>query len=873
MTKKIFVAIIISIALLVFALFVALSSIDYNLVFQNYLKDSSININAKNIAQIKLHKLPIPYLTIDSVKEDGQIELNNIEVRFALSSLIKFAPKIESLKIAKAKLYFANDNLTIINHDLFIKNLIARDKLNINIYIDDLYCSASNNATIARINNFFLTKSEGKLNHNLVKGNIVNLGGFVGSFERNDDNITNFNLNIKNDNCDMQLSEIYKDSALAFGKVELKITELSAFLQNNFPDLASLFKEIKSNEVVDIRFDIIPTQDFLQCKNLVIESSLIQGNGKIDISKNNTMNNLLTLNLSKMDIESIINSQNINKSTKVEIPKYPQSWAKSKQKGNFIATDISINKIILNETESFNGVKLISNFENGVFVIKDLSGSIESGGEFKISGNITNNNFRNVFDGNLYLKHENFNKILSVIGCDEAVVKTVAPFILSSDLKLTLIDLYFNNLLFKTDNVRVAGNVSTKFIGSKPHITASLGFSSMDIGRAEYPIVSPVIEFTKSLFDNMKDKEYLNKFIPIRTLSYIGNLDLTFTDLMFNDKYVGNINILTSLSPGNIKINNLDINNGSNFLFSSWALEASGIKPKLDIAIENGLLNVDFLTPSSWLTLRHKLYNDFSLDKIALTLDCFISTIYQNDTRLDNLKFLVNNDNTLLNISNLNVGIFDGNLQGSGSILLEPHTANFVYALNSIDISKLLGILPKNLMNNTGSASINGMFSTRGDTVEKLLYNLYTKSSIITKNLTIPNFGIDNFLEKITLPQYNVQNVKADSSNAITTGTTEIETLNSDIELTQGMAVLNNVTFKTKYASGSAALGVNLYDFSMNLSSIFSFYPIADSKNNPSNVAKIGVKAVGSIFEPKKTVEINELVEFLTKNAANKSRY
>jgi hypothetical protein len=159
-------------------------------------------------------------------------------------------------------------------------------------------------------------------------------------------------------------------------------------------------------------------------------------------------------------------------------------------------------------------------------------------------------------------------------------------------------------------------------------------------------------------------------------------------------------------------------------LFSSWALEASGIKPKLDIAIQNGLLNVGFLTPSSWLTLRNKLYNDFSLDKIALTLDCFISTIYQNDTRLDNLKFLVNNDNTLLNISDLNVGIFNGHLQGSGSILLEPHTVNFVYALNSIDISALLGILPKNLMNNTGNASINGMFSTSGDTVEKLLYNL-----------------------------------------------------------------------------------------------------------------------------------------------------
>jgi len=254
----------------------------------------------------------------------------------------------------------------------------------------------------------------------------------------------------------------------------------------------------------------------------------------------------------------------------------------------------------------------------------------------------------------------------------------------------------------------------------------------------------------------MKDKAYLNKFIPIRTLYYIGNFNLTFSDLIFNDKSIGNVNMLANLSSGNININNLAINNGSNFLFSSWNLEASSVKPKLNIKIEDGSFNVDCLTPTSWLDFRKTLINDFSLDKVRIQLDCSLSKIKQNDITLDKLNFSVNNDSTLLNISNLGVDIFGGHLNGSGSILLDPHTINFVYALNSMDITKLLALLPKNLLNNSGSASINGMFSTNGDTLEKLLYNLYTKSTFIVKNLTIPNFGIDNFITTIDLTKNNV---------------------------------------------------------------------------------------------------------------------
>ena len=135
MTKKILSIIVTILACLIFATMILVSFIDYNLILQNYLISSNINIDAKNIGQIKVHKLPIPYLTVDSIKKEGKIDLQNIEVRFSLLSLIKFTPKIKSLRVVKANIYLANQDFTIMNHDLFINDLLSSHTLDVKVAI------------------------------------------------------------------------------------------------------------------------------------------------------------------------------------------------------------------------------------------------------------------------------------------------------------------------------------------------------------------------------------------------------------------------------------------------------------------------------------------------------------------------------------------------------------------------------------------------------------------------------------------------------------------------------------------------------------------------------------------------------------------
>ena len=47
-----------------------------------------------------------------------------------------------------------------------------------------------------------------------------------------------------------------------------------------------------------------------------------------------------------------------------------------------------------------------------------------------------------MFDGQLYLKHNDINSLLNILGFNDVTIKEAIPFSLSSDLKLTLIDLF-----------------------------------------------------------------------------------------------------------------------------------------------------------------------------------------------------------------------------------------------------------------------------------------------------------------------------------------------------------------------------------------------------------------------------------------------
>ncbi|MCZ6913241.1 MAG: exodeoxyribonuclease 7 small subunit, partial [Rickettsia endosymbiont of Ixodes persulcatus] len=381
----------------------------------------------------------------------------------------------------------------------------------------------------------------------------------------------------------------------------------------------------------------------------------------------------------------------------------------------------------------------------------------------------------------------------------------------------------------------------------------------------------PLIEFTKNLTKDMKSLDYPSKFIPIRTIGYLANLDILIDSVKYNDHIFDKINLLAKIAPANIKISNLDFKTANSYLSTSWHLDASSVLPSLTVEIKDGNLTTDLLSPAGMLNLRNKLVNDYSLDKAILQVSGTLSTLSQNDLILKNVKFYIANNNNLLQFNNIEAELLGGKFQGSGSILLEPYSINFVYALNTMDLDKVSALMPKIFTASSGEVSISGSLGTNGNTLQSQLYNLTTKSQFAINNIDINKFAIDSFIEKINTPDYKVQNLDKDINNTITTGQENIRGISGDIELQKGIALLKKVKFATQYSSGAASFTINIYNFDMDASGVLSFYvPARLVKLNTSNtradkdtLAHLNIKMQGSIFAPKKTLDSSELKKLL----------
>ncbi|WP_341756045.1 MULTISPECIES: AsmA-like C-terminal region-containing protein [unclassified Candidatus Tisiphia] len=866
MIKKIIISAIIAISLLICSILVTVNFVNYDSVSSSFINE--LKISPQNLKNIKITKFPVPYLTIDHIKEDGRLELENIEIHFAPWSLLILRPKISAVTIYNATIYSDEQDFDIINHDRIVSSFITNGIININFDVKNLTILNKNKQPIITLNNCSLFKNNPISNITSFKGDGGYVGKLSGFFERKGNQI-NLDLTIANNDYNFHLLETYIDSKLINGKAEYLIQHLADILHILVPDLDSLFRKFNPNEKINIKFDILPTPQLLKLENITIESNSLAGNGSIYLNKSDDVTSTIKLYFPKINAKSLITSSN-------NIKQFSNSvfGLRFLFDNKSIITDILVDQIILNNDEVLNNTKILLNLDKGVLVVNDFSGMIKSGGRFQLIGNVTQNSVRSIFDGTIHLQHNDLNSILNTLGYEQAVSTKPTAFILSSDLKLTLIDVYLQNLMLKTENTKVTGNITARFIGSMPHFIAVLDFSSIDLNKEDYPIISPIVKFAKSLSENMKGESYLAKYIPIRTVDYLGNFDIMINDLLIGNNSFGKAYILANVSPGNIEISNFDIRTSSDYLNLSANLLASNIKPQLKVTINDGSLNVNFLTPESLLNLRNKLLNEFDLEKIELKLDCMLSTIIQGALVLQNLKLGLANNNALFKINNFEVNLLLGKLKAEGNILLDPYTINFVYALNSIDLAQLSNILPKGLLNNYGGMSINGTLTTNGDNLKKLLYELNIQSDFVVKNAKISNFSIDSFIEKVNNKDYNLNYLKEDVTQAMYQGQTELDSVRGNIQLKNGIVTVKDIIFNTKYTSGAASLAVNIYNWDMALSSILSFY-IADLKpnqsdsNNKNTPINLKIKTSGTMFEPIKTLDENELTKALEANKKN----
>ncbi len=857
--KKLFISLVIISLIITGVVSASIAFTDFTKVYQEFVKSTRMDVATLEANNFRIIKFPVPYLVIDEVKQDGKVALKDIKIEFLLSSLFRFKPEISELTVGEAVVHLNNDDVNFLSHSEFISELILKNALSVKAKINKLTFVESDNDVPLIIDNFNFSSGNKGTNFD---GVIDNVGRINGSFENSADNVV-FKMDVQDTSYDFKLNEIYKNGVFEGGSAELKTTNLSSKVAKLVPDFSNIENHLNSDEEVKINFSIKPIKQGLIIESIIISSDSLQGTGDMKISKDPTFVSEINIEFSKLDLAN---------------------WLKSKKDGAAIGTvrfgannrmDFSKNNlnvsfvakaIKIDENNSLSNVNLKVKVEDGKFLIQNFSGEVDQDGNFNLSGAITQNSFRSIFNGKIVLSHKDLNDFAEFFGGKDVRTDKPIPFALSSDIKFSSVDLSLQNFLIKTRDTEVMGSLSSKFIGNSPRTNASIRFTSANIDENSFPVLTRAVAYVSNLLEDMKDETYLNKFIPIRKISSISSFDITFDHLTLNKKLYENVNFVLDLSPGRVSVEQLYITDGTDWIDTNFTLEAQSIRPSVKIDINNGSIAVDFLSAPAMLALKQKILNNFDLSKIDIVTRLSLALVYQGDFTLGRVVFLARNDKNLIDISKFEADLFGGRLQSSGSILLQPYTLNFVYALNSAQIEQISKLLPKEMINSGGVISASGMWSTNGEKLDEQLYNLYTKSNIVTKDTTVNNFSIDNFIQVLGDPNYNIGLFDDDLNKTLLLDKTQMSDLQASVELSKGIFTLPSMAFKTKYSIGQGVATFNLYDFNLDVSSIFSFY-LAKPKYGRSVTdyapAKMSVTAKGNFFNPKKEAKTEDLKEVL----------
>ncbi|MFK7967681.1 MAG: AsmA-like C-terminal region-containing protein [Rickettsiaceae bacterium] len=820
-------------------------------------------INASNTSQInyKIHNFPVPALVIDEIKEDGKIELKNIKIKFSLWSVLSFNHKISDVEIDQVIIHLSNDDVNYIGHDEFITELINKKALNVSAKIGKLIFVESDKDVPFTIENFIFFGNEKTTKFN---GELSSVGKLKGEFIRNLDQI-NFNLDLDNPGYHVALKEIYEKSMLKSGKIEIITSVLARELVSLLPDFVNLSDELVSDEEVKISLDIVPLNNWINFKNIVIQSKSIQGSGEIALSKNNQDISDVKINFSKIDLDSWGEKKDVDDDNENNIPYSSDIINKLAFNQNTRVT-ISAKEIILSPDNIVTDASLKFLNQDNQVKIEDFFGAFDKSGGFRVNGIVSENSFRSLFKGRIAINHKDLNDLAEFIGGSKVRTENKIPYSLVSDIKFSSVDVSMQDLLIKTDSSEITGSFSTKFIGNSPRTNANLQINKVDLDKKDLPLLNYLYNYALGLTENSKKEDYLNKFIPLREIDSINDYDISFDQLTLNDNLYKNVKFNLSLIPGQIKLENLSLSDGKNYADMTIELIASAIKPSFDVRIHGGVLEVDFLSPRSISELRKQILEKVALDKVDLNVNFNLDKVYQGDFVLGRVILKAKNNKTLFEISKFDADMLGGRMYSTGSVLLDPYTINFVYALNSAIIPEIAKLMPSGFLETGGVISTSGMWSTNGDSLEEQLYNLYTKSNIITKDITVSNFSIDNIVKAAAAPDYNIKAFKDDMKKALLTGKTEISELKADIELTKGLFDFQNMTFKTKYTAGAAAARFNLYNLNIDLSSVFSFYlskPTYGRSYKDYATATLTVKATGNLLTPKKEADTKEFEDLL----------
>lgn len=818
LTKK-YITIVLSILAIIVASYIGMLMLqDSNKVEQNTTLFIKSLIPHAEFAEYKTYKYPYPYTTIHNLATP-QIKAKKITIKWPILSHT-IAVTIDRVEIRNMN----NTNKTLVH---LAKHLLSLNLPNINLHITNISMLNSQDALIEHLNSIHLV-GYNKSYHIDCEADLSRTMAAISEDEKG------ISISLDNQGPTHSLKMSIKGNNALTGTMNAEIRNLSQFISTYYNDVDLLLTHVASEEKVIIQSNISGTLDALTFNSKITSPSI---NGEAAITINQSSSDSINIHFDKVNLTEIIAPIAISHQRKsYESPiLYLQDFD--------IQLVAAIDQLII-QNDVISNITLEGATNAGNFDIKNMQGNLPQGGKFIVYGQISQNAYRSVFDGQLYITHPNAAALFHYED-----IKQPVRSLLTANIRATAFEMQLYDILAEMNDISINGTCGIKFISGKPKIDSMITIKNLLFEQIQnYPLLTDIAQYIY-MFTDTKNKDYANKFTPLRNLQYTGNFDVSFTDLAIKNHKMDRLNTVVELFDNEINFSSIYYQKGENFFTGNGRFIVSGLKPQIFFNTTSG--NITFSSDiETILNFKKNVVENIDLNKIDLKSNITLDAITYNKVALSNFEANFANNRLLINIEHIKGKILDGLVESRGQIVLHPLSLSIGYAVNNINLAKLPNTILPTL---DGEISSNGVLSTHGETMEEVLYYTYVNSKVTSKNIVIQNIGIDDLISKITSPGYKIRKLSEDLQAATTTGKTNLKSLDGTYKIMHGVLESLDTSFISKTSAGSAALSMSLYNQQLNMLSIINFYP--SQKQEPISIK---FRANGQASQPSKAIEIDE---------------
>jgi uncharacterized protein involved in outer membrane biogenesis len=859
------------------------------------------NLNVKILGKIHASVFPQSSITINQVRldldETTKIEIPKLTLNISMLSFLTANIDIKSMEITGAQ--FTVDSVKKLS-DLFYKSNTPKNQLfrsfglnNVNLVLDPNSKSFNKLADISGKLIYHPDRSlefSGKFNLNSISYNLkLNLftNKEIGSnasivYLANDFTELKFkgDLTTKDSNYDL------------IGNASIKFFDnLKGRDEVSFIQQALLQDEIKANSNIHLNKEHIVIDNFTLSSN-----SINKITGKFNLSLAGTHEISSSFEGDSINLDKITSNTPANQNSILSFEDFMKDFLMA---FNFDVPnnltgkiDFTLKELIVN-SQPIRDVTINSSILEEKFILSELIMYLPGKSTLEFTGTMSHNEVRPKFDGKFSLKVENYLEFSSWLNFNHEELALFAnqPLNINSGISIIPRNFRVDNAKLEWGDLKAFGKFIFRHTGEKQLNTqANIRINHIDGDSMKLP--EDLNNFLANLYASDFEKtgskfyEITNDFKWLRAFPVDLDLNLLIDKFKYRDIEFPNFYSSLSISPNNLRLNQLMLQSDDSSITGSASLITSAIAPKVQTDIVVNYITSEFIEriapPYELLTTKQAELvsknpdimqtvtiggaNFYGIHNISGDFKLLVKDYKSPSLSLQNLNLSAQAQEGIITIDNLSADLFQGKLQLAGNIVTTTTipTYSATFALNNfqlVDFLKSYADYDKL----DGYLSASGSFAAKGASYDAFYASSIGALNILGKKVIWNNFDVGEIIrlseyvspyaDKVEKLQYYINN-----------GQSSFDDLEGAITIQGGIAAFDNFKFKNTRISGAFAAKADIKNRLISSFARINFIPYGRAATMTIDIA-----GSGAINNLNPTVNYADYLSFLKDNVATES--